>query len=382
MPEMSTPVSAGEPFLLPDLGEGLTEAEIVDWHVRLGDHVVADQPLVAVETDKAIVEIPAPHAGRIATLNAHVGERIQVGAILVTIDTGSSTQSGPTTPVRESVAVTSIVGELPEAPKSTPTMQTLQTDVKVSPRARQRARELGVNLLDVTPTGRGGVVQLNDVENHVQADTTTGVRLNSVRRAMAERMALANARVVRATVTGEADISHWPQGTRPVLRLIRAIGIACTAHPLLNARFDDDAFKLALQPQVNVGIAMETADGLFVPVLKDITGTDPEKLQEMLEELKINVADRTIAAQSLSGQTITLSNFGAVGGLHAEMVVVPPQIAIIGAGRVFDRLVLAAGKPIEHRFLPLSITFDHRVATGVAACEFLLTLTQDLELTD
>ncbi len=362
MAETQPTAAAGNAFCLPDLGEGLTEAEVVAWHVQVGEHVVADQPVVAVETDKAIVEIPAPHPGRIAKLVVDVGERIRVGDVLFTYTGEASEQS----------ASTSVVGELEQSARppasASPTL-------KASPRARQRAQELGVALDHVTPSGPGGVIQASDVEAAAGRP-----QLRGVRRAMAERMTQADARVVRATITGEADVSRWPDGTRPILRLIRAISRACEAQPLLNARFDDTAFKLSLQSEVNLGLAMESADGLFVPVLRDVTQAEPDAIAADLDKLKTAVANRTIASTDLRGQTITLSNFGAVGGLYADMVVVPPQVAIVGAGRAYSRLAMIDGQPGERRLLPLSITFDHRVVTGIEASEFLLALTRDLEL--
>jgi len=361
--EQPTPAAQ---FCLPDLGEGLLEAEILVWHVQAGDHVVADQPLLSVETDKAIVEIPSPQAGRVATLEAQPGDRIQVGDVLVTF-------TGQDAPAPQATA---IVGNLdqpqPAAPPSAPGQA-----LAASPRARQRARELGIDLSRVPPTGPDGVIQRSDVEN-----TGDSNRLTGVRRAMAQRMAHADTHVVRASVTGQADINAWPSDTRTTPRLIRAIGVACTVQPRLNARFDDDSFTLAMQDEVHLGIAMETTNGLFVPVLNDITRLDAPALLAAFDHLKAGVHERTIAPRALRGQTITLSNFGAVGGMHAEMVVVPPQVAIIGAGRAFERLVMQEQTPTTHRFLPLSITFDHRVVTGVEACEFLQLLVQDLESRD
>lgn len=356
----------GEQFRLPDLGEGLTEADIVAWHVRAGDHVVADQPLVSVETDKAVVEIPAPHGGRIATLGPAVGESLEVGDVLVTYAGQDENQAE---------APPAIAGELPES-KTTPPRKA-PTSIKASPRARRRARELDIALAEVKPTGVGGVIELVDVE----AAATTGVsnRLTGVRRAMARRMATAHARVARASVTGEANINTWPSDTRLLPRLIRAVTAACGAQPLLNARFDDEAFALTRQSEVNLGIAMETVEGLFVPVMRQAENLDLAEIAAQLGDLESKVAARTIDRQLLGGQTITVSNFGAVGGLHAEMVVVPPQVAIVGAGRSFERLVIDNDEPANNRFLPLSITFDHRVITGVEACQFLLALIEDLE---
>ncbi|MGD8417162.1 MAG: 2-oxo acid dehydrogenase subunit E2, partial [Pseudomonadales bacterium] len=249
--------------------------------------------------------------------------------------------------------------------------------VRASPRARRRARELGVDLAGLTGTGPGGVIEVRDVER----STDGGDRLSPVRRAMSARMTDA-ARVVRATVTGEADVSRWSASGSPMGRLIRALASAVTAEPRLNAWFDDRAERLDIRPVVDLGIAMETDDGLFVPVLRDAGSRSAEVLAAELEVLEAAVRDRRIRPEAMRGQTITLSNFGAVGGLHAEMVVVPPQVAIVGAGRSFGRLVGTDGGTTTARILPLSLSVDHRVVTGVEACRFLNALIEDLERAD
>lgn len=356
-------------FCLPDLGEGLTEAEIVAWHVSEGDHVVADQPLVTVETDKAVVDVPSPQAGWIQELEAEVGTLVQVGELLVRF---ASSDAAERIPDRGSV-----VGELSDQPVQIGSSQT-RAVIKASPKARRRARELGVELTTIVGTGPDAAIGVADVENAGESGATAP--LKGVRRAMAERMADAHRRVARATVTGEANVTAWYGNERPVLRLIRAIGAASRAQPLLNARFDDTAMTLTPQATVNLGIAMETDSGLFVPVLENANEANTTQVAGELERLETAVANRSIKPAQMRGQTITLSNFGAVAGLHAEMIVVPPQVSIVGAGRAFKRTSPEPGETAALWILPLSISFDHRVITGVEACEFLLSLTTDLEL--
>ena len=355
-------------FHLPDLGEGLIEAEIVSWHVAAGDRVVADQPLVSVETDKAVVEIPAPQSGTVVRLHGEPGDRIEVGALLVEFDS-VRTDSG------------AIVGDLAGATPSAPAQPPERVEVKASPAARRRARELGVALEHIAGSGPDGVIQVTDIERNADSLATSldAEALRGVRRTMAKRMADAHARVAAASVTGEADVSLWHQGRSPLLRLIRAVGKACRVEPRLNAAFDDVNMTLLLAEQVDLGIAMETAEGLFVPVLRDVSARDADGLAEGIERMKEDVRKRSIPVADLRGQTITLSNFGAVAGIHSAMVVVPPQVAIVGAGRVSMRPVLEEGQLREHAFLPLSITFDHRVVTGVETCRFLDALVHDLE---
>ncbi|MGD8830214.1 MAG: dihydrolipoamide acetyltransferase family protein [Pseudomonadales bacterium] len=356
-------------FRLPDLGEGLTEAEIVAWLVEAGTRVVRDQPLVTVETDKAVIDIPSPRSGVVAACLGAVGDIKQVGEPLLRFAAEDArTDAG------------AVVGRLPEAPSApapAPSTKRAPATVRASPRARRRARELGVDLAGLTGTGPGGVIEVRDVER----STDGGDRLSPVRRAMSARMTDA-ARVVRATVTGEADVSRWSASGSPMGRLIRALASAVTAEPRLNAWFDDRAERLDIRPVVDLGIAMETDDGLFVPVLRDAGSRSAEVLAAELEVLEAAVRDRRIRPEAMRGQTITLSNFGAVGGLHAEMVVVPPQVAIVGAGRSFGRLVGTDGGTTTARILPLSLSVDHRVVTGVEACRFLNALIEDLERAD
>jgi pyruvate dehydrogenase E2 component (dihydrolipoamide acetyltransferase) len=162
-------------------------------------------------------------------------------------------------------------------------------------------------------------------------------------------------------------------------RLVRAIAAAARVEPRLNAAFDDERWVLRPNAEVHLGIAMETEDGLFVPVLRDAGRRPTADLAAEFDALQAAVRERTIAPERLRGQTITLSNFGAVAGIHAAMVVVPPQVAIVGAGRAAPRVVAGAAGPVVHRVLPLSITIDHRVITGVEACRFLAALIADLE---
>jgi 2-oxoisovalerate dehydrogenase E2 component (dihydrolipoyl transacylase) len=381
-------MSATMVFQLPDLGEGLTEAEIVTWHVSVGDRVAAGQPLVAVETDKAVVEIPAPQSGVIAALHATVGERLPVGAALVTFGETAEPSFGvvgrldePTLPSRDQ-ALPPSTGPVTAAATG-PTGQVPPGLVQAAPAVRRLARELGVDLAAIRGSGPGGVIVTADVQAAAATAGAAGAEFTPVRgarRAMAERMADAHARVVPATVTGEADIHAWSAETRPLPRLIRAVAVAARAVPRLNAAFDDARWTLREHPTVDLGIAMETDDGLFVPVLRDADSRTAEALAAELAELEAAVHARAIAPAQLRGQTITLSNFGAVAGWHAAMVVVPPQVAIVGAGRAAPRVVAAGDAAVVHRVLPVSLTIDHRVITGVEACRFLAALIADLEL--
>ena len=355
-------------FTLPDLGEGLHDAEIVSWHVTEGDHVVTDQPLVAVETDKAVVEIPSPHSARITKLCGQAGDRITVGAPLVEFESADAQADTGT-----------VVGEIDTTATTARTVAP-KTHGKMTPAVRALARKLGVDTSIVQGTGPDGVITAADVERAVEAlaSAAPAEPLRGVRRAMAERMAKAHAEVVPATVTDEADVEAWPERTTVMLRLIRAVAAGCAAAPALNAWFERDTMSRRLHETIDLGIAVDLDDdGLFVPVLRDVGNRDPDDLSRGLERLKAAVRERKIPSSEMRGQTFTLSNFGTVGGQHAELVVVPPQVAILGVGRMMSKVAIDAA-PAVHRMLPLSLTFDHRAVTGGEAARFLRAVVDDL----
>jgi 2-oxoisovalerate dehydrogenase E2 component (dihydrolipoyl transacylase) len=361
-------------FLLPDLGEGLGEAEIVAWHVTEGDHVVADQPLVSVETDKAVVEIPSPLSGRVARLFGAKGDLLKVGAPLVEFAEGPEGDKG--TVVGEldreeerREAVVAPGGPVPAGP------------IQVLPAVRALARKLDVDLNLVHGSGPGGTITRADVERAAKSLTEAGPAeaLRGMRRAMAQRMTAAHAEVVPASVTEDADIGDWMSGQDITIRLVRAIASACKAEPSLNAWYNAAAGERRLVKRTDIGIAVDTEGGLIVPVLRNVGERGVRDLRAGLDRLRADARARSIPAEELRGATITLSNFGMIGGRFANLVIVPPQVAIVGAGRVTQQVVAHLGQPAVRRVLPLSLTFDHRVVTGGEAARFLVALQSDLQ---
>jgi len=357
-------------FTLPDLGEGLEEAEIVAWLVNEGDHVVANQPLVSVETDKAVVEIPSPWSGTIARRFGAKGDLIKVGAALVEYSEGADADTG------------TIVGEVKlseparevEAPGRAKGLQVL-------PAIRALARKLDVDLNLVQGSGAGGMITRADVERAGRSLTEAGPAepLKGMRRAMAQRMALAHAQVVPTTVIDEADIDAWSKDTDITIRLVQAMAAACKAEPSLNGWYNAEAGERRLLTRVDVGIAVDLEGGLLVPVLRNVGERDSADLRTGLNRMRADAAARSIPPEELRGATVTLSNFGMIGGRFASLVVVPPQVAIIGAGRAERRVVVNNDQQVIHRMLPLSLTFDHRAVTGGEAARFLAALKSSLE---
>ncbi len=372
---------AGQTFRLPDLGEGLVEAEIVAWHVAVGDVVERDQRLVSVETAKAVVDIPSPYAGRIVGLGGAEGDVVATGRPLVEFETEdrppADRTSGPvdTGTVVGAVAVGQNVVREPALSVGKRT-----AGLKATPAVRALARRADVDLTHVTPSGRDGTITAADVQRVAGLLKELGPmeQLRGVRRFMAETMARAHADVVPVTLVEDADIDAWG-GTDVTVRLVRAIVAGCRAEPALNAWYDGHAMGRRVLAKIDLGVALNTGEGLFVPVLRDVGNRTPDDVRRGLEAMKRAVAARDVPPEELRGQTITLSNFGMVGGRYASPVVVPPQVAILAAGRARVEPAVIDGAIAARRRLPLSLTFDHRAVTGAEAARFLMAVIQDLE---
>lgn len=366
-------------FKLPDLGEGLQEAEIVEWHVTSGDEVRADQPLLSVETAKAIVEIPSPQSGRIAKLFGQPGDVVHLGAPLAAFE-GESDEADAGTVVGHMEVGQHVVREAPAAPGGGTGAGA--GVIKAVPAARALARKLDIDLAMVTPSGPDGVVTAADVQRVEKVLAALGPPevLRGVRRAMAQNMARAQSEVAAATVIDDADIEAWPPHTDVTIRLIRALVAGCRAEPGLNAWFEGHTGRRHVLEKIDLGIAVDLPDGLFVPVLRDVAHRDAADLRGGLDRMRADIRARRIPPEELRGNTITLSNFGMIAGKYAAPIVVPPTVAILGAGRIHEQVVAVAGVPAVHRILPLSLTFDHRVVTGGEAARFLAATMADLQM--
>jgi pyruvate dehydrogenase E2 component (dihydrolipoamide acetyltransferase) len=362
-------------FLLPDLGEGLSEVEIVTWHVHEGDRVVADQPLVSVETDKAVVEVPSPHSGTVVTLHGKPGDIVRTGEPLAEFDLGAKREDSGT-----------VVGRMPEArlakgpEERAPAMG--RPSAKAMPAVRALARKLGIDLSAVDATGSDGSITMDDVKRFasVIADAEPAEPLRGVRRAMMHKMGQSHAEIVPASIHDECDVEDWIDKGDTTVRLIRGMVAGCRASPVLNAWYSAQGMTLRVRKDIDLGIAINTEDGLFVAVMRDVGNRDDKDLRGGLQEMKRCVAAREIPLEDMQGATITLSNFGVFGtGRFANLVIVPPQVAIVGAGMIRPRPMAKDGKAVVRRTLPLSLTFDHRIATGAEAARFLKAMMADLE---
>lgn len=373
-------------FTLPDLGEGLAESEIIEWHVDVGDTVELDQVVVTVETAKATVEVPAPYSGTIINRYGNEGDVINIGSLLLEIDEQATVEKPQATKAKTDAAT--VVGNVSAQE------QHVEVDefwignkhaIKPSeafaamPSARLLAQKLGVDLTDIKGSGPDGVILDADVYNACDKQLPGTEVLKGARRAMVTTMTESHQSVAAVTITEEAELENWSNNEDITCRLIRAIVEACHQEPALNAWFDADTMTRCVHSAVNIGIAVDSRHGLYVPVLRHADEYSANGIRQWLDNTIAGIRERKIGREQLQHATITLTNFGAIAGIFATPVVTPPQVAIVGAGRIVEKLVLRDGKPVTVKTMPLSMTFDHRACTGGEAARFMKVLAQQLE---
>ena len=381
-------------FYLPDLGEGLPEAEINQWHIKEGEFIEVDRPLVSMETAKALVELPSPFTGKIHCCYGVVGDVIKTGAPLVAFDV----EDAKTAPPAEEKGAT-VAGVLKTSEKILEedalglnrTVSTAQQRPPATPAVRALAQQLAVDLGTLTGTGPRGAITLSDVtaasgppttqipEDPLTQSAMAPGKVTGVKRRMAEVMENSHANVVPLTLTEEADIHQWGSNEDATVRLLQAVVAATAVEPGLNGYFDNKTWRHAQHTAINVGLAMDTPHGLFAPVIKAVAHQTVTELRNTIERYKQEVLKRTITPEDLTGATILLSNFGSLYGKFGNPTVIPPMVAIIGAGRRRKSVVAYKDEMVIHPLLPISITVDHRVITGGELCRFLKAFIAHLE---
>lgn len=452
-------------FLLPDLGEGLPDAEIVSWYVEEGAEVELDQPLVSMETAKAVVDVPSPYSGWLVKRYGGPGDVVETGHPLADFklgagaqrseaedtghghgaarataaqgsaigaadtapagpeaspsSTGTDSVAAPAEPAQVNTDTATVVGAVESSDRVVAERAVAMFGIKAVPAVRALARKLAVDLAKVKATGPDGTVSLSDVKkaaadgtarieiepvsSHaaVEDDTPIGRSpersgrvveqitspltgrvepLRGVRRNMARTMAEAHAQVVPTTLFDDADIHAWTPGQDITLRLIRAIVHASRQAPALNAHFDAAKGERSLFDRVDIGLAVDTDDGLFVPALRDCQVAEPKTLRARIERIREQVRLRQVPPEQLRDYSIMLSNFGMYAGRYATPILVPPCVAILAAGKLRHQATPVMGGIESHRVIPLSLCFDHRACTGGEAARFLAALLHDLAL--
>lgn len=407
-------------FKLPDLGEGMQEAEVVEWLVKPGDTLNLDQTMVKVETDKAVVEIPSPVAGRVAEIRVQDGQVAKVGDVLVVFETSASANGGSSTP-SQSIASASTATHLAGTPSPAIQIPTTQRRVLAAPAVRKLAFELGIDLEQVTPSNPNGRVSMEDVRSyadHARASSVPPVSsaalaerpvplapsigtqkveqpgppaqderkpLTGLRKRIAEHMERSWRTVPHATAFDEVDggaLAALRESLKPVAEkrgvrltyiplLIKLLIPLLKEHPIFNASLDEDRREIIYKHSYHIGVATASPEGLLVPVLRNADRLSLLEIASNLERLIEGAKQRTLSLPELSGSTFTLNNVGSFGGSSGTPIINYPEVAILAVGRLQDKAVVQQGAVIVRPIMPLALSFDHRLIDGAMVGAFL-----------
>ena len=365
-------------FKLPDLGEGLPDATIREWHVKVGDTVKVDQPMVAMETAKALVDVPSPFDGKIEKFFGSIDDVIETGHPLVGFE-GEGTEETK----QDSGTVVGAIETSDAIINESATGINVATNntgrTRATPAVRALARQLGVDIDRIEIKSErvtlADIQQAANIPNKNTATIPEGMQqLSPAKRAMVLSMNASHSEVAPVSIMDDADIDAWDDQQDITVRLIQAVADACKTEPTLNATFHGASMSYKLNDSINLGIAVDTPDGLFVPVIKDIAHQSKTQLREQINNFKEKAKTKTFTQDELRGATIMLSNFGSIAGRYANPIVVPPMVAIVGIGKLRKEPVAVGNNVNVHRIIPLSVTVDHRIITGGEAARFLGTM--------
>jgi 2-oxoisovalerate dehydrogenase E2 component (dihydrolipoyl transacylase) len=408
---------------LPDLGEGTVSSEIVAWHVKVGDRVAEDQPMVEMSTDKAVVEMPSPVAGRVVSLGGQPGDHIAVGAELIVLETGEGAAAEKSEAKSEAPAASpkekapgSHLSLVPPPTQAPPAQAAPRSGrVLASPATRRRARESGIDLSTVVGSGRDGRIQRQDLDaaiNQAQhgggagvaANGTGGqrrqprteteeIRILGVRRVSAQRVAESKRNIPHFSYVEEVDItelerlrkhlnSRLPNGT-PSYTYLPFLGAALIRvierFPKCNSRYDSERNVLVQHRGVNLGVATQTSDGLKVPVVHHAEALSLSELAMQIRRVAQAARDGTASRNELGGSTITITSLGKLGGIVSTPIINAPEVAIIGVNKAVERPVVQHGQIAVRLMMNLSSSFDHRFIDGYDAAEIVQALKEMLE---
>ncbi|HKP17553.1 MAG TPA: dihydrolipoamide acetyltransferase family protein [Gaiellaceae bacterium] len=366
-------------FKLPDLGEGLTEGEIARWLVEEGQEIAEDDPLVEIQTDKTTVEIPSPAAGKVARILVPEGEVVPVGTVLVVI--GADTAE-PASPDEVAPAAHDFARNRADASPRSAHVGARAAGVRATPLVRNIARQLGVELESVVGTGADGRITEDDVRRAAAGAEAPAAlegrreKLRGVRRLIAEHMARAHREVPPVTWVEECDFGEVDMALL-VPTVVKACALSLQEFPELNARLEAD--EIVYLDRYDIGVAVQTDEGLVVPVVRSADSRSIEELAADLARLADAARAGKLAPGELRGSTFTVTSAGKVGGLFHTPIVNYPEVAILGIGRIADRPVVRDGQVVVRRTGTVAVTFDHRVIDGARAAEFGLAVIRRLE---
>ncbi|MBI4447391.1 2-oxo acid dehydrogenase subunit E2 [Candidatus Woesearchaeota archaeon] len=380
-------------FKFPDVGEGITEGEIVKWKVKEGDTVKEHDIIVNIETDKAIVEIPVPKGGKILKIFHKEGETVKVGEVLVTIgEKGEGYKE--TKPVKKEVKrdTGSVVGVIKEEEEK---------GILATPSTRKIAKELNVDLANIHGTGPGGRITDEDVVNSTKKNLVKKkydlygyvdrIQFKGVRRSISKNLLESASKTVRVTATEDADATklfELREKEKAKFKdvhltflpyIIKAVVAALKIHPTLNSSLNEEEGEIIAKKYYNFGVAVDTEDGLIVPVLKGVDQKSIVQLAKEMEVLAEKTRGRKIDLADLKGGTFTITNVGTYGGIYSTPIINYPEAAILATGKITDKPCVVGGKIVVRKVLPLSLTFDHRIVDGAEVAKFMTTLKDKIE---
>jgi len=404
-------------FKLPDIGEGVVEGEVVQWHVSVGDTVKEDDPIVDVMTDKAAVTIPSPVSGVVSSLNGEVGDMIAVGSALVEFDSDDTPpDTEPVAAAEPEVEAASEPEPEPEPkpasepdPEPAPTPATPSGRALASPALRRRAREAGIDIAQISGSGPSGRIRNADLDAFIAADGSvtgtepasqsaertdiTEVKVVGLRRKIAEQMTTSKTRIAHFSYFEEADVTELEtlrrtlnasrDVTQPKLTYLPFIMLALSKimpdHPECNAIYDDQAGVVMRHGAVHIGIATQTERGLYVPVVKHVEAMDAWQAAEEMQRVAGAARDGTASLDDLTGSTFTITSLGRDGGLGATPIINHPEVAILGVHKAREMPVARDGQIVVRRIMNLSSSFDHRVVDGADGAALIQHLKRMLE---
>ncbi len=404
-------------FKLPDIGEGVVEGEVVQWHVSVGDAVKEDDPIVDVMTDKAAVTIPSPVSGVISSLNGEAGDMIAVGSALVEFDSEDTPSAAePVVAAEPEVEVASEPEPEPETepasepdPEPAPAPAASSGRALASPALRRRAREAGIDIAQISGSGPSGRIRNADLDAFIAADGSvtrtepaaqsaertdvTEVKVVGLRRKIAEQMTISKTRIAHFSYFEEADVTELEtlrrtlnasrDVTQPKLTYLPFIMLALSRimpdHPECNAIYDDQAGVVMRHGAVHIGIATQTERGLYVPVVKHVEAMDAWQAAEEMQRVAGAARDGTASLDDLTGSTFTITSLGRDGGLGATPIINHPEVAILGVHKAREMPVVRDGQIVVRRIMNLSSSFDHRVVDGADGAALIQHLKRMLE---
>ncbi len=376
-------------FKFPDVGEGITEGQVVKWKVKPGDKLKENQVIAEVETDKAVVEIPSPKDGKVLKLNVKEGETIKVGNTLITLDVKGL--------VEEKKSV-SVMGEIHEAgavlPAPKEIVQKSISGIKATPAIRVLAKKKGIDLSKIQGSGPNGRIIASDLEKQLPLIKVTKkydlygyvdrIPLKGIRKTIADKMVVSATKIPHVTHMDEADVTNlWDLREKEKILakkknvhltfmpyIIKAVISALKEHPTLNSELDEASNDIIVKKYYNIGIAVDTENGLMVPVVKGVDQKDKITIAKEIANLAELARTRKIDLADLQGSTFTITNIGSLGGIYATPIINYPESAILALGKIQDKPVIINNKLETRKIMPFSIAFDHRILDGAEAARF------------